>query len=339
MKLLILGGTKFLGRHTVELAKKAGHTITLFHRGETNPELFPEVEHILGNRDGGLDKLAGRTWDAAIDTCGYFPRLVGASARYLADKVGHYTFVSSISVYSKFYAGMDESAPVAVLDDPTVEEITEKTYGGLKALCEEAAEHAMPGRVLSVRAGLIVGPYDQTDRFTYWVRRVSTGGRVLVPSPPERPVQFIHAADLAAWMLRMAEHGEAGIYNATGPIGPAGNGTQAAAPYTMEQVLTACREAAGSKAEFVWVDERYLLERKVELWSDLPLATPAEEDGLMEVDVSRAAAAGLTARPLLNIVRETLAWDATRPIGTELKAGLKPAREAELLTEWDHPFA
>jgi 2'-hydroxyisoflavone reductase len=161
------------------------------------------------------------------------------------------------------------------------------------------------------------------------------GGRVLVPSPPERPVQFIHAADLAAWMLRMAERGKAGIYNATGPIE---NGATAT-PYTMEQVLASCRDAAGSKAEFVWVDERYLLERKVELWSDLPLATPAEEDGLMEVDVSRAAADGLTVRPLLNIVRETLAWDATRPIGTELKAGLKPAREAELLTEWDHPFA
>ncbi len=336
MKLLILGGTKFLGRHTVELARKAGHTITLFHRGETNPELFPEVEHVLGNRDGGLDKLAGRTWDVAIDNCGYFPRLVDASARFLADKVGHYTFVSSISVYSKFYAGMDERAPIAVLEDPTVEEITETTYGGLKALCEEAAERAMPGRVLSVRAGLIVGPYDVTDRFTYWVRRVAMGGRVLVPSPPERPAQFIHAADLAAWMLKMAERGKAGIYNATGPLSSTGAG---AGIYTMEEVLAACREAAGSKAEFVWVDERYLLERKVELWSDLPLATPAEEDGLMEVDVSRAAADGLTVRPLLNIVRETLAWDATRPIGTELKAGLKPARESELLTEWDHPFA
>ena len=193
-----------------------------------------------------------------------------------------------------------------------------------------------PTRVPRVRAGLVVGPYDQTDRFTYWVRRVSMGGRVLVPSPPERPVQFIHAADLAAWMLRMAEEGKAGVYNATGP---AGTGTQPAPPCTMEQVLGACREAAGSKAEFVWVDERYLTERKVELWSDLPLASPPEEDGLMEVDVRRAAALGLATRPLLDTVRQTLAWDATRPVGTELKAGLKPAREAELLTEWDHPFA
>ncbi len=325
MKLLVLGGTKFLGRHLVETALAAGHRITLFHRGRTNPGLFPEVEHVAGDRDGGLGALDGRRWDAAVDTCGYFPRLVGASARFLAGKVEHYTFVSSISVYAGFAPGMDETAPVGTIDDPAVEEITETSYGPLKALCERAAEEAMPGRVLNARAGLIVGPYDASDRFTYWVRRISMGGRVLVPGPRDRPVQVIHAADMAAWFLKMASEGRGGVYNVTGPP----------APGTMEDLFRTCVEASGSNAAAEWVDEPFLEAHRAGWWVELPLCVPASESGVLSVDVSRAAAAGLVQRPLLTAVRETLAWDATRPPGTELKAGLTAAREAELLAGWD----
>jgi 2'-hydroxyisoflavone reductase len=322
VKLLVLGGTRFLGRHLVDEARRAGHAITLFHRGKNGCTLYPEVEHIHGNRDGGLDLLAGRRWDAAVDTCGYVPRLVGASARALADFAGHYTFVSSISVYARFVPGMDETAEVAVLEDPATEEITEHTYGGLKALCEREAEAAFPGRALVVRAGLIVGPHDPTDRFTYWVRRVSTGGDVLVPAPPDRPLQFIHAADLAAWILRMAEAGTSGVLNATGPE----------RPVPMERFLETCREASGSKAEWVWAGEDFLKAHAVAFWQEVPLCIEAEEMGVLAVDIGKAAAAGLRSRPVLQTVRDTLAWDLGRPPGTELRAGLAAAREAALLS-------
>ena len=185
MDLLILGGTRFLGRHLVEAALGDGHRVTLFNRGLSNPDLFPEVETINGDRDGDISVLQGRCWDAAIDTCGYVPRVVRASAGLLADAVDHYTFVSSISVYSDAIGpGADEDAPVEELEDPGVEEVTGETYGGLKALCERAAEEEMPGRVLNVRPGLISGPHDPTDRITYWPRRVAAGGEVLAPDRP-----------------------------------------------------------------------------------------------------------------------------------------------------------
>jgi 2'-hydroxyisoflavone reductase len=321
VNLLILGGTRFLGRHLVEEAGRAGHTVTLFHRGEGGCTLYPEVEHIHGNRDGELERLAGRKWDAVVDTCGYVPRLVRDSARFLADAAEHYTFVSSISVYASFTAGMDESAPVAVLDDPTVEEITETTYGGLKALCEQEAEAAFPGRALIVRSGLIVGPHDPTDRFTYWVRRVSTGGEVLVPAPPGRPLQFIHAADLAAWILRAAGMRTSGIMNATGPE----------SPVPMEHLLEVCREATGSKATWVWADEAFLKANEVAFWQEVPLCIESEDMGVLAVDIARATAAGIRSRPVIQTVRDTLAWDLGRSPGTELKAGFTAAREAALL--------
>ncbi len=324
MKLLILGGTKFLGRHLAEAALAAGHAVTLFHRGQTNPDLFPEAEHVHGDRDGGLERLAGLDWDACVDTSGYVPRVVGASARFLAGHVAHYTFVSSISVYSTFRAGMDESAPVAELEDPAVEEITGTTYGGLKALCEREVEQAFPGRALLARSGLIVGPFDPTDRFTYWVRRIAVGGRVLVPGPPGRPLQVIHPGDMAGWFLKSAVEGVAGTFNVTWP------GT----PFTMEELFRTCREASGSNAEPVWVDEDFLAGRGLEFWSELPLCVEAAERGLMEIDVSRARAAGLESRSLVRIVRETLAWDMGRPPGTTMKAGLRAEQEAELLAAW-----
>ena len=198
MKLLILGGTVFLGRHLVEAAQARGHQLTLFNRGQHNPELFAGVEKLRGDRSGDLSALRGRRWDAVIDTCGYIPRIVRASAELLADAVDHYTFVSSLSVYADTSRpGIDESAPVGQLADETVEDITGETYGPLKALCEQAAGRALPGRVLTVRPGLIVGPHDPTDRFTYWPVRVARGGALLAPGRPERRVAFVDVRDLA----------------------------------------------------------------------------------------------------------------------------------------------
>jgi 2'-hydroxyisoflavone reductase len=324
VRLLVLGGTLFVGRHLVESALDRGFEVTLFNRGRTSPELYPEVEYLRGDRDAGdLDALRGRTWDAVVDTSARVPRWVRDSTGLLADRVEHYTFVSSGSVYADTSRpGTDESAPVHTLEDETVEELTSaEVYGGLKALCERAAEEALPGRTVSVRAGLIVGPYDPTGRFTYWVHRIARGGDVLVPEPRDQPVQLIHGRDLADWMLDLAERRQAGLFNATGPE----------SPLTMEGLLEAIREETGSGARLVWVEERSLLERGVERWSDLPLwlapGTNPESANFLAVDVSRAIAAGLRFRPLAQTIRDTLEQADTSPA-----AGLEPARERELLT-------
>ncbi len=328
MKLLILGGTVFLGRHLVEAALARGHEVTLFNRGQHNPDLFPNVEKLRGNRDGDWEALQGREWDAVIDTSGYVPRVVRASAALLADAVKHYTFISSLSVYADFsVVGIDESAPVGKLQDETVEEVTGETYGPLKALCEQAAEQAMPGRVLNIRPGLIVGPYDPTDRFTYWVHRVARGGEVLAPGRPEYLVQFIDARDLAEWNVRMVEAEQTGVYNATGLD----------YPLTMGQLLEECKTVSGSDAQFTWVDEQFLLDAKVQPWMELPLWIPESDPnsaGFSAFDCGKAIADGLTFRPLAETIRDTLAWDATRPADVERRAGLKRERETELLEAW-----
>ena len=328
MRLLMLGGTAFLGRHLVEDALARGHEVTLFNRGQRNPDLFPQVEHLRGDRDGGLDALAGRRWDVAIDTSGYFPRLVRASAELLASAVEHYTIVSSISVYANFSRiGITEDEPVGTLADESVEEVTGETYGPLKALCERAAEAAMPGRVLVVRPGLIVGPYDPTDRFTYWPHRIAQGGEVLVPEPPDRSMQIIDARDLAAWMLTMAQQRQTGVYHATGPAGT----------LTMREIFDTCKAETASDAAFTWVAEPFLEEQKVGPWIELPLWIPgsdADMAGFKRVNCQKALAAGLTFRTLAATVRDTFAWDASRPADTERKAGLTREREAELLAAW-----
>jgi 2'-hydroxyisoflavone reductase len=322
MKILILGGTVFLGRHLVEAALARGHELTLFNRGQHNPDLYPEVERLRGDRDGGLDALAGRTWDAAIDTCGYVPRLVRASAMLLADAVAHYTFISTISVYSDLsQVGIDEQSPVGTLADPSTEEITGETYGPLKVLCEQAAEAAMPGRVLVVRPGLIVGPHDPTDRFTYWPVRVAQGGEVLSPGRPENPIQVIDARDLAQWTLRMVEERRTGVYNADSPD----------SLLTMGALLAACRDVGGSDVRFTWVDDEALLAAGATPWSEVPVWVPEREmPGFFRVSCAKAVAAGLTIRPIAETVRDTLAWHATRP-AEPLKAGMSREREAELL--------
>lgn len=335
MKLLILGGTVFLGRALVEAALAQGHEVTLFNRGQHNPQLFPAVEKLRGDRDGGLDLLRGRRWDAVVDPSGYLPRLVRASAELLADAVEHYTFISSISVYPHFrQVGIDEQAPVGTLDDPSVEEVTGETYGPLKALCEQAAEQAVPGRTLIIRPGLIVGPHDPTDRFTYWVRRVAQGGEVLVPASPNWHTQIIDARDLAEWTLNMVTQRQIGVYNATGP----------AYDLSFGQVLDTCRRVSGSAAQFTWVGEDFLAEQNVAPWSDLPLWIPQTDPdmiGFSDVDCARAIAHGLSFRDLDRTVGDTLAWDAARiesadsPAGEQpMRAGLTRERETELLHAW-----
>lgn len=326
MRLLIIGGTIFFGRHLVVVARERGHDVTLFNRGRHNPELFPEVEKLRGDRDGGLDALRGRRWDAAIDTCGSFPRVVRASAGLLADAVGHYTFISSMSVYADLSApGIDEGSPVGTLADESVEEVTAETFGPLKALCERAVETALPGRALVIRPGLIVGPHDPSNRFTYWPHRVAAGGDVLAPGTPDQPVQFIvDVRDLAAWIVRMAEAGTTGTFNAKGPE----------SPLTMGEVLEACKAASGSDARLVWLPEEFLREEGVGPWMELPLWLPPSMAGINAARSDKAYAAGLTFRPIAATARDTLAWDTTLPADAERRAGMSPARERELLARW-----
>lgn len=326
MRLLILGGTIFLGRHLTKIALERDYEVTHFNRGQHNPDLFPDVESLRGDRDGDLNALEGRRWDAVIDTCGYVPRIVRASAKLLADAAEHYTFISTMSVYANpRILNQDESASVGTLNDETTEEITGETYGPLKALCEQAAEDAMPGRVLTVRPGLIVGPYDPTDRFTYWPWRVSQSCEVLAPGAPPRPVQFIDVRDLVEWTLDMIVERRTGVFNATGP------------DYTlqMERLLQACKNVTSSDAEFTWVGDAFLQEHGVEPYSDVPLWVPeAEFAGFNRFNVSKALGAGLSFRPLPVTIRDTYEWTQTRPADYEWRAGLTRTREEQLLEAW-----
>lgn len=327
MKLLVIGGTRFLGRAIVNQALAAGHEVTLFNRGQSNPDLYSgEVETLIGDRDGGLAVLDGRSWDAVIDTCGYIPRLVRDSAENLKDAVAHYTFISTLSVYSdNAQVGQDENSPVGTLEDETVEEVTGETYGPLKVLCELAASDAMGvERTLHVRAGLIVGPYDLSDRFTYWPARVARGGEVLAPGAPDRAAQFIDVRDLAAWTVRATEAKLHGPYNATSPAGH----------FTMSGVLQTCRQVSGSEATFTWVSDEFLMENEVGAYVQMPLWVPAEYTGFDTFNCQKAAAAGLVIRPLSETVHDTLVWQATRPADYQWRGGLTPEREAELLQKW-----
>lgn len=332
MRLLVLGGTVFLGRFLVEEALSRGHRVTLFHRGRHNPGLFPDAETVLGDRDGGLEPLRGRRFDAVLDTSGYVPRVVGQSAALLAGAADHYTFVSTISVYrDDIRPGADEDAPLASVEDETTEEVM-AAYGALKALCERVVAQSFPGRALVIRPGIIVGPYDYSDRFPYWSARIAAGGEVLAPGRPERRVQWIDARDLAAWTIREVEQAGTGTYNTVGPAGAA----------TMGDMLEGIRRGVGGDARLTWADEAFLLGRGVAPFRDLPFWLPDEHNALMEVDGRRAVARGLTFRPVEDTARDVQAWNASRPAAEnpwragepELRAGLRPEREAELLGAW-----
>ena len=324
MRILIIGGTRFVGRHIVEAALERGHEVTLFNRGKSNPGLFPQVENITGDREKDLDKLQGRIWDTAVDVVGYLPRLVRLSAQSLEASVSRYVFISTVSVYENFRKiGIDESYPVGTIEDETMEEVTGEAYGPLKALCEQAVRDIYGERALIIRPGLVVGPHDPTDRFTYWPVRVRRGGEVLAPQKPGATIQLIDARDLAEFTIKLIEENASGIYNATGP----------AYELTIGRLLEVSKQVSRSDAHFKWASLEFLNQNKIEAWSDMPTWVPDDEEGVgfSRVDVSKAISAGLKFRPLEETVRDTLAWSQTRPADHEWRAGLTTEREAQLL--------
>jgi 2'-hydroxyisoflavone reductase len=310
LRLLLIGGTVFLGRAAAEAALARGHEITLFNRGRSNPELFPEAEHLRGDRRHDLSALEGRTWDAVVDTSGYTPADVRASAELLRDS-SRYVFVSSVSVYADLSAGPTEESPVAELGDMPVDDVSDdfSNYGALKALCEEEVEKVFDERALIVRPGLIVGPHDPTGRFTYWARRLARGGEILAPGPPERHVQFVDVRDLAEWIVDAAERGLTGTFNATSP----------GVPWS----------ALLAGADVTWVSDEFLVGEGVGQWMELPLwVASADSAGIHQANVDRALAAGLRFRPLA----ETIAGAAEAPSVDGV--GLTADREAALLEAW-----
>ncbi len=319
MRILILGGTQFLGRHTVEMALARGHDVTLFNRGQTSPQLFPNVEKLRGDRDGDLSALAGRDWDAVVDTSGYVPRIVGQTLDALGD-VGHYTFVSTISVYADVSTPPTESSPVAELAEPTEEVM--QAYGELKADCEDVVRARFPDAFVP-RPGLIVGPWDPTGRFTYWPQRIAAAGRVLAPAPPEADVQIIDVRDLAAWIVRAAEDRVAGTVNAVGR------------PFSRATLVETCTRVAGTDPEVVWVDPQFLLDHEVGEWMELPLWLAAPEyAGMLSVDPTAAFGAGLETRPLEETVHDTLEWVRSGEAPIEPPAGLDREKEQTVLDAW-----
>jgi len=303
--------------------------VTLFNRGRTNPNLFPDVEKLVGDRDGKLEALKNRSWDAVVDTTGYVPRIVKLSAELLAPNVAHYIFISTISVYAKEdVVGMDETAPVMTIDDPTNEE-WRKNYGALKALCEKTAEATMPGRVATIRPGLIVGPLDPTGRFSHWPSRLSEGNEVLCPGDGTTPTQIMDGRDLGAWIVKVVENRTTGTFNALGP----------AQRMTMKELIDGCNTAAGGKGKPVWVDAQFLDKHDVAPWQEMPawIDNKGEFAGFGTLSNARAVKAGLTFRPVAETAKDTLAWLSTLSDDERAKlrsSGIKPDKEAKVLAAW-----
>lgn len=338
LRILILGGTGFTGPFQVQYALSRGHKVTVFNRGKTHPgELPKEAEQLIGDRNGKLDALKGRTWDVAIDIPTSIPVWVRDAAQVLKGNVDRYVFVSTISVYSDTSKpGMDESAPLAKYEGADAMKETQATlkasnyglYGPLKALSEAEAEKWFPGKALIIRPGLIVGPGDESDRFTYWPVRVARGGEVLAPGNPSDPVQFIDARDLAEWTIRMAEQGTTGVFNATGPK----------SKLTVGEMLDGTKKATKSDARFTWADADFLAAQKVSPWSDMPVWVPprGDEAGFELISIKKALAKGLTFRTLDDTTNATLEWfrKQTPERQAKLRAGITPEREAEVLAAW-----
>ncbi|MGI8819293.1 MAG: NAD-dependent epimerase/dehydratase family protein [Chthoniobacterales bacterium] len=342
MHILILGGTGFTGPFQVKYALSRGHTVTVFNRGKSHPgELPAGVEQLIGDRNGQLDALKDRKWDVVIDNPTAVPVWVRDAARVLQGNVERYVFISTISVYAENREPNDETSALAKYEGADAMQETRdsllasqfKLYGPLKALSEQEAEKWFPKKALIIRPGLIVGPGDQTDRFTYWPVRIDRGGEVLAPGDPKDPVQFIDARDLAEWTVRMVEQGATGIYNATGPATPLGIGG----------MLDGIRTAVSSDAKFTWADADFLAAQKVSPWSDMPVWIPpkSEEGAMTRTRIRKALAQGLTFRPLPETTRDTLAWLKTQPAERQatLKAGLTPEREKEVLAAWHKQHA
>ena len=319
MNLLVLGGTQFVGRHIVEAALARGHAVTTFHRGKTNPGLFSDVQEILGDRDGGLGLLRGGMWDAVIDVNGYVPRLVRDSARLLADLADRYIFISTLAVLADHgVPHQTENAPRAAFDRLSTEEITMQSYGPLKAACEAVVEAEADGTSAIIRPGYIVGPWDHTGRFNYWLRRAGEGGNMLAPGNPGAPVQFIDARDLAGFAILVAESGKLGIYHAVGPR----------KEFSWLGLLEECKKVTGRDTRLAWVPDEFLEARNITP-GELPMRGL---DGLARTDCSKAIAEGLTFRPVGKTIADTLAWDS---IHGRRDVGLSRERERELLAEWN----
>jgi 2'-hydroxyisoflavone reductase len=330
-KILVLGGTGFAGPPIVETARARGHTVTMFNRGKTHPGLFPDVETILGDRVTQLDLLKGRDWDAVIDTWAQGPTLVKQAAEMLREHVGHYLFLSTISVYKLGKDPIDESSPVlplppgVVIGGPMPRDPA--TYGPLKVLAEQAAETAMPGRATSVRSGVIAGPNDPTDRFTYWPLRMARGGEMIAPGARDDRLPFIDVRDLGAWFVTIVEQGHMGVYNAVGPDDPSIGG-----------VLDAVRATTGPEVRLTWVDDAWLAKNDAAGWDSFPIAVGKGDDqaGFGQVSAARAIAKGLRFRNPGETARDALAWWRAQPEArrNEKHQGIDPEREAELLRRW-----
>jgi 2'-hydroxyisoflavone reductase len=318
VKLLVLGGTEFLGRALVEAALTRGHEVTLFNRGRTNPELFPDAEKLRGDR--AVDPLPSGRWDALVDTSGNLPAIVRRAAEALRDSVERYVFVSTISVYADLSTGPSEDSDRAELGEMPSDEMLPgyENYGALKALCEDVVTEVFGDRALIVRPGLIVGPHDPTGRFTYWPHRIARGGEFLVPAPPEETVQIVDVRDLGDWMVDLAEREESGAFNATHPGLP------------WSELVESCLRVSAAEGTPVWVDSSFLADQGVGEWMELPLwLSDPDSLGMMNADVSRALDAGLTFRPLDDTVRGTLEL-----ADTTNAAGLAPTREQKLIEAW-----
>jgi 2'-hydroxyisoflavone reductase len=295
MRILILGGTGFVGRHIAELSLARGHALSLFHRGRSNPGIFAGAEHIVGDRDVDLSALHGRAFDVVVDTGGYEVPAVRAAARAVKHPGVHYVFISSISVYADLAQTDEAAAPLRTCPDVESAALSLESYGALKAACERALDEELDGRVQHVRAGLILGPHDYDQRFRYWLERVARGGEVLAPGDPAAPAQQIDARDLAAWVLASAEARVTGAFNATGPT------------MTMRWLLETIRDVVGGDARFTWVPDEVLVAHAVGPYSEMPFWLPASM-GARPVEVRRAVDRGLVFRPFADTVRDTWAW-------------------------------
>lgn len=321
MNILIIGGTVFLGRHLVAACRDAGHTITLFNRGNQQLEEHSDLEKIKGDRTSDLTLLSGRKWDAVIDTCGIDPETVQQSAQALSASTKCYVYISSISAFDNFRrGGMTEAAPARLIPKSEAQD-----YGSNKAWSEKAVGEVFGRQALIIRPGLIVGRYDPSDRFTYWVRRIAQGGRILAPGRQDRQIQFIDVRDLSEWIIRLIDARITGTFNVTGP----------GFPLSMQEFLHTTREVCKSNSEFNFVDDEKLVALDVKPWSELPLWIPESDSdffGFLQIDCLRAQNTGLSYRTIAETVEDTLAWDQTRDKTVPLKAGLAPDRERELLS-------
>jgi 2'-hydroxyisoflavone reductase len=331
MKLLILGGTGFLGPEIVKTAQDHKHQITLFNRGKTHADLFPDVEKLHGDREKDeYDALKGREWDAVIDTSANVPAWVRGSSSALGKSVRQYLFVSTISVYpmeSFERPGKDETAPVEKLPEGADEKkLTMELYGALKAKSEQVIRDAYGDHATIIRPGLIVGAGDYSDRFTYWPVRIEKGGEVLAPGSPDAKVQFIDARDLGAWIVKMVEDGHGGTYNATGPRDP----------LSMAEMLYGIKAITTAGAQFTWIPDDFLGKQSVGPWMEMPLWIPADPQsiGFSQLSIEKAVARGLTFRPLADTARDTLTFAKTRPANWKWRAGLSADKEQAVLKAW-----